>query len=295
MNGDPNGPPWSPAERAAFVELWEAIERHDPHLREELLNEARRIPSMAELLKRLDPAALAEQDRANRVLLRAALVEADWAPLLASQRQQGATYASMGIPFADWFELVGSFQKALVPLLVKDLGGQLERLTAVLVALNRYIDTVMATLGDEYLKTKERIIGQQQEAIQELSTPVLQIRDQLLLVPLIGVLDSARARLLTQQLLAAIRAHRARLVVIDITGVAAVDSRVANHLFQTVAAVKLMGARAIVTGLSADVAEALVGLGIDVDRLHTVSDLQGGMEEANRIMGISLVKGALPR
>lgn len=288
--GDPTGPQSPPAERAAFRELWEALERHDPLLREELLREARKIPSMAELLKRMDPATLAEQDRASKALLKSALVDADWGPLTANQRQQGAMYASMGIPFSDWFEVVGVFQKSLVPLLVKELASAPERLAGVLVALNRYIDTAMATIGDEYLKTKERIIGQQQEAIQELSTPVLQIRDQLLLVPLIGVLDTSRARLLTQQLLGAIRTHRARLVVIDITGVAAVDSKVANHIFQTVAAVKLMGARAIITGLSADVAEALVGLGIDVDRLHTVSDLQGGMEEANRIMGVSMVK-----
>jgi rsbT co-antagonist protein RsbR len=119
---------------------------------------------------------------------------------------------------------------------------------------------------------------------------VLQIRDQLLLVPLIGVLDTSRARLLTEQLLTAIRTHRARLVVIDITGVAAVDSKVANHIFQTVAAVKLMGARTIITGVSSDVAEALVALGVNVDRLDTVSDLQGGLDEANRMLGVKLVR-----
>jgi rsbT co-antagonist protein RsbR len=259
-------------------------------MRDELMREVAKIPSMAELLKRLDAKALEEQEKTNKVLQRAAFLEDDWAPLTANQRQQGAMYASMGIPFVDWFEVVSAFQKALLPLLVRDLGKEPERLGQVLLALSRYIDYAMAVIGDEYLKTKERIIGQQQEAIQELSTPVLQIREQLLLVPLIGVLDTSRARLLTQQLLSAIRTHRARLVVIDITGVAAVDSKVANHIFQTVAAVKLMGARTIITGVSSDVAEALVALGVNVDRLETVSDLQGGMEAANRMLGVKLVK-----
>ncbi len=77
--------------------------------------------------------------------------------------------------------------------------------------------------------------------------------------------------------------------MIDITGVPAVDSKVANHLFQTAAAARLMGAQAVITGLSADVAQALVALGIDVGRLSTVGDLQGGLEEAERILGYRFV------
>jgi rsbT co-antagonist protein RsbR len=98
------------------------------------------------------------------------------------------------------------------------------------------------------------------------------------------VLDTHRARGLTESLLRAVREHRAKVVVIDITGVAAVDSRVANHLFKNVAAARLMGAQSIVTGLSAEVAEALVVLGIDINRLNTVGDLQGGLEQANQFL-----------
>jgi rsbT co-antagonist protein RsbR len=287
---DQVGPGLSPVEKAAMKDLWEITQRYEKQMRDELIRECEKIPSMAELMKRMTPEQMEDQNKASRVLTRAAFLEEDWAPLTAQQRQQGAMYASMGIPFADWFEVVSAYQKAIIPLMVKDYVKEPERLAAVLIANNKYLDYAMGVIGDEYLKTKERIIGQQQEAIQELSTPVLQIRDQLLLVPLVGVLDTSRARLLTQQLLSGIRAHRARVVVIDITGVAAVDSKVANHIFQTVAAVKLMGARTIITGLSSDVAEALVALGVDVDRLDTVSDLQGGIEEANRILGVKLVK-----
>ena len=136
---------------------------------------------------------------------------------------------------------------------------------------------------------RERVIRQQQESIRELSTPVLQIRDRLLLLPIIGVIDTQRARLVTENLLRAIRANRAKVVVMDVTGVATIDSKVANHLIQTVTAAKLMGASVIVTGLSAEVAQSLVALGIDLAKLNTVGDLEGGMEEAEHMLGYRVI------
>src|SRR5205814_4733115 len=130
---------------------------------------------------------------------------------------------------------------------------------------------------------------QQQESIRELSTPVLQIRERLLLLPIIGVIDTQRARLITESLLRSIRANRARVVVMDVTGVATIDSKVANHLLQTVSAARLMGALVIVTGLSSDVAQSLVALGIELSKLNTVGDLQGGLEEAERILGYRVI------
>jgi rsbT co-antagonist protein RsbR len=135
---------------------------------------------------------------------------------------------------------------------------------------------------DVMVAERERIINQQQEAIRELSTPVLQVRDRLLILPIIGMIDTFRAKQLTESLLHAIRANRAKVAVMDITGVAAVDSKVANHLVQTVAAARLMGAIVIVTGLSADVAQAL--LGVDLRSITTVGDLQGGLELAERLL-----------
>jgi rsbT co-antagonist protein RsbR len=137
---------------------------------------------------------------------------------------------------------------------------------------------------DAMVAERERIIGLQQEAIRELSTPVLQIRDRLLILPIIGMIDTLRAKQLTESLLRAIRANRAKVAVMDITGVAAVDSKVANHLVQTVAAARLMGAIVIVTGLSADVATALVALGVDLRSITTVGDLQGGLELAEQLL-----------
>jgi rsbT co-antagonist protein RsbR len=144
---------------------------------------------------------------------------------------------------------------------------------------------------DAMVFERERTIRRQQEAIKDLSTPVLQIRDRLLMLPIIGAIDTHRARMITEALLHAIRAARAKVVVIDVTGVSAVDTKVANHLLQTVAAAKLMGATVVVTGLSAEVAQTLVNLGVDLTRLHTIGDLQGGIEEAERLIWYRVTRG----
>jgi len=137
---------------------------------------------------------------------------------------------------------------------------------------------------------RERVISRQQEAIRELTTPVLQIRDRLLMLPIIGTIDTHRARMLTEGLLHSIRANRAKVVVMDVTGVGAVDTKVANHLLQTVAASRLMGATVIVTGLSAEVSQTLVNLGVDLTALQTIGDLQGGIEEAERLIGYQVLR-----
>jgi len=148
-------------------------------------------------------------------------------------------------------------------------------------AANRIANTVAVSFVDE----RERVIRQQQDAIRELSTPVLPVRERLLILPIIGVLDGERARQLTEQLLTGIRTHRAKVVVIDITGVPDVDESVANHLVQTVDASRLMGASVIITGLSPEIAQTLVTIGVDLSKMDTIGDLQGGLEEAERLLG----------
>ena len=164
--------------------------------------------------------------------------------------------------------------------------------------LNRVLDAyepaanrISNIVAGNFVGERERVIRQQQEAIRELSTPVLQVRERLLILPIIGVLDGQRARQLTEQLLRGIRANRAKVVVIDITGVPTIDSTVANHLVQTVEASRLMGASVIITGLSSDIAQTLVTLGVDLSKVNAVGDLQGGIEEAERLLGYEVTQG----
>ena len=162
--------------------------------------------------------------------------------------------------------------------------------------LNRILDAyepaanrIANTVAVGFVQERERIIREQQEAIRELSTPVLQVRERLLILPIIGVIDPQRARQLTEQLLRAIRTNRAKVVVIDITGVAAIDTSVANHLVQTVEASRLLGATVIVTGLSPKIAQTLVTIGVDLTKMNTVGDLQGGIEEAERLLAYKVI------
>ncbi len=145
---------------------------------------------------------------------------------------------------------------------------------------------------DTYIDSRERTIREQQEAIQELPTPVLPFREGMLLVPIIGLIDSQRARQLTEQLLGSIRSNRAKVVVIDITGVQSVDSRVANHIVQTIEAARLMGAVVIIAGVSPEIAQTMVTLGIELTRVTTVGDLQSGIEQAERLLGYVVTRAA---
>ncbi|MGH9797997.1 MAG: STAS domain-containing protein [Candidatus Polarisedimenticolia bacterium] len=164
-----------------------------------------------------------------------------------------------------------------------------EKLNRILDAYEPAANRIAITVAVGFVQERERTIREQQEAIRELSTPVLQVRERLLILPIIGVIDPQRARQLTEQLLRGIRTNRARVVVIDITGVAAMDSNVANHLVLTVEASRLLGATVIVTGLSPEIAQTLVNIGVDLTKMNTVGDLQGGIEEAERLLGYKVV------
>jgi rsbT co-antagonist protein RsbR len=157
-------------------------------------------------------------------------------------------------------------------------------LDQILDAYEPAANRIAVTVGVSFVAERERVIREQQEAIRELSTPVLQVRDRLLILPIIGGLDAQRARQLTEQLLSSIQTNRAKVVVIDITGVATIDLDVANHLVQAVESARLMGASAILTGLSSKIAQTLVDLGVDLSMMHTVGDLQGGLEEAEELL-----------
>jgi rsbT co-antagonist protein RsbR len=161
-------------------------------------------------------------------------------------------------------------------------------LTRVLDAYEPAANRIANTVAVSFVRERERIIRQQQDAIRELSTPVLKVRERILVLPIIGVLDEQRANQFTEQLLAGIRGHRAKVVVIDITGVPDVDSEVANHLVQAVDASRLMGASVILTGLSPEIAQTLVTIGVDLGKMNTVGDLQGGVEEAERLLGFKV-------
>ena len=174
--------------------------------------------------------------------------------------------------------------------LFKKYQSDFNLLNMVLDAYEPAANRIANTVAVSFVQERERIIRQQEEAIRELSTPVLQVRERLLILPIIGVIDTQRARQLTEQLLRGIRDNRAKVVVVDITGVPTIDSKVANHLVQTVEASRLMGASVIITGLSSEIAQTLVTIGVDLSKVNAVGDLQGGIEEAERLLGYEVLR-----
>ena len=135
----------------------------------------------------------------------------------------------------------------------------------------------------------ERRVAEQERSILELSTPVVKLWEEIVLLPLIGVVDTARAQQLIESLLAAIVQAEARVVVLDITGVPSVDTSVAQHLIKSVAAARMLGAEVIVTGISPEAAQALVKLGVDLGSMRTRGSLRAGLAEALSLVGRQVV------
>jgi rsbT co-antagonist protein RsbR len=194
-----------------------------------------------------------------------------------------------GVETHEVLGIVLLLRDVLARSLFKKYQNDFDLLNQVLDAYEPAANRIANTVGVSFVQERERVIRQQQEAIRELSTPVLQVRERLLILPIIGVIDSQRARQLTEQLLRGIRNNRAKVVVVDITGVPTIDSTVANHLVQTVEASRLMGASVIITGLSSEIAQTLVTIGVDLSKMNAVGDLQGGIEEAERLLGHNVI------
>jgi rsbT co-antagonist protein RsbR len=267
-------------------QLVQHLRRNRTVLREEW---ARRITE-AELLTAMTPEELFSEATAvydNYVeVLETGSVEA----LQAYARDLSERIIPRGVETDEVVGIVLLLRDVLARSLFEKYQTEFGMLNRVLDAYEPAANRIANTVAVSFVQERERIIRQQQEAIRELSTPVLQVREQLLILPIIGILDSQRARQVTEQLLRAIRANRAKVVVIDITGVPTIDSTVANHLVQTVDASGLMGASVIITGLSSEIALTLVTIGLDLSKMNAVGDLQGGIEEAERLLGYEVTR-----
>ena len=153
----------------------------------------------------------------------------------------------------------------------------------------RYLTDIIDRLGlhttEVYQKTREEVIIRQQRELLELSTPVVQLWDDILALPLVGTLDSARAQVVMETLLQKIVETEAAIAIIDITGVPTVDTLVAQHLLKTIAATRLMGADAIVSGIRPQIAQTIVHLGVDLGEVVTKATLAAAFAVALKRTG----------
>jgi len=145
---------------------------------------------------------------------------------------------------------------------------------------------------DTYIAANLETLGRHQQAIRELSTPVIRVHESVLLLPLVGAVDSVRAQQIMESVLTRVVEEQARVVIIDIAGVPVVDTKVADNLIKTTAAVSLLGAKTILTGISAQIARTIVQLGVDISSMHTQAKLADGIELALSLAGKSITKRA---
>jgi rsbT co-antagonist protein RsbR len=266
-------------------DVWAVYEGSFAEIRAEAEDAASQDPEVGSVLGPiLQRQAGGDEGGGYLSLVRSALAEDDWEPLFAYYQVQGRRFADRGIGIGAWFKLLAGLRSRLRPRVRAAYMDERERLAAAVSAVETFVDAALIAVTTAYIDCREETITRQQEAIRELSTPVLPLRDGMLLVPVVGLVDSQRAHHLTEQLLTGIRSHRAKVVVLDLTGVPIVDSAVANHLLQTVQAARLLGAHGIITGISSANAQTLVRLGTNLGSVQVAGDLREGVEEANRVL-----------
>ncbi len=161
----------------------------------------------------------------------------------------------------------------------------------ILLLLASIFNDIILDVFHVYLEEKERTIQAQQEELRQTSTPITEIWDGVLTLPIIGTLDSTRTMMVMEHLLSRIEAERARVVVIDVTGVMAIDSQVSHHLIQMIRAVGLMGADAVLTGIRPEIARSLTSLNIDLGMVTTRATLSEGLKEAFRRLRVEVRQG----
>lgn len=158
--------------------------------------------------------------------------------------------------------------------------------------LSRVVDDLGLYMFETYASARETVIAQQAESLLELSTPVVKLWDGIVALPLVGTLDSARTQVVMEALLQALVDTGSEHAIIDITGVAAVDTQVAQHLLKTVQAARLLGAECIVSGIRPQIAQTVVALGIEFGDIHTKASLSDAMLLAMRRSGLDVVSRA---
>ncbi|KAA6211034.1 STAS domain-containing protein [Streptomyces filamentosus] len=168
---------------------------------------------------------------------------------------------------------------ALKEVLESLLGGSVEDIN-VYLQFSRLLDDLGLFTVEEYARTREEIISAQSQQLLELSTPVVKLWDGVVGVPLVGTLDSARTQVVMEKLLQALLDSNSAHAIIDITGVPAVDTQVAQHLLKTVVAARMMGAECVISGIRPQIAQTIVGLGIEFGDIPTKATLADALRHA---------------
>ena len=213
------------------------------------------------------------------------LSQPEFADAVSLMHEISASRAVQGFAPSETASFVFSLKYVLLEYLQKELGDQPELLNVEIIKVNNLIDKLGLITFETFAITLEKMIFEQTETLTELATPIIQLWDEIILLPLVGIVDTKRSQQIVENLLKEIVEYQAVVAILDVTGVPIIDTRVAQHLIQTVTAAKMLGTEVIITGFSPHVAQTLVMLNMDLGSIRTSGTLKAGVAEALRIIG----------
>lgn len=246
----------------------------------------------------IEETELRNQSREFLSLLRAAVQNSfhedimgrEWDDLRRMLEDLSRARARQGFTPSHTAMFVFSLKEPLFQRLRKEYNGDAERLAMAAWTTTTLLDRLGLYTTEVHQKGREELIARQQQEMLELSTPVVQLWEGILALPLIGTLDSARTQVVMENLLQRIVDTGASIAVIDITGVPTVDTLVAQHLLKTVAAARLMGADCIISGIRPQIAQTIVHLGVELQDVVTKATLADAFAIALKRVGLTVQK-----
>jgi len=215
-----------------------------------------------------------------------------WKPEKDNLAEISRGRALQGFSPSETAMFVFSLKQPLFDLAQQRAGHDGKRLAEIFWDLTALLDKLGLYTTEVYQESREAVIHRQQQELMELSTPVVQLWDEVLALPLIGTLDSNRTQVVMENLLQRVVETGARIAIIDITGVPTVDTLVAQHLLKTVAAARLMGADCIISGIRPQIAQTVVHLGLDLTTVITKATLADAFAVALQRTGLAVVRSA---
>jgi rsbT co-antagonist protein RsbR len=283
---------------AASSRIATLLAKHEADLLEQWTQ--RQLVSVATRRDLIGDADLQDESRQFLKLLRDAMANgggedvtgASWKPVRDLLGSLSIARARKGFTPSETATFVFSLKEPLFARMLADLGGDPAVFAEEVLNASLLLDKLGLYTTEVYQKGREDVILRQQQEMLELSTPVVELWEGILALPLIGTLDSARTQVVMESLLQRIVETGSQTAVIDITGVPTVDTLVAQHLLKTVAAARLMGADCIISGIRPQIAQTIVHLGVELNDVATKASLADAFALALKRSGRSVVRVA---
>jgi len=266
-----------------LLEVWMTKQLSDASLREDLITNEQLSEQSNELLDAL-LAAIKDKNLAD------ATDSPDYEKVREILSGISISRAKQGFSPRETGLYVFSLKEALQHILEEELKDDPALLYASVQQINKLLDSLGIITFETFIKGREEVILRQTDEITDISTPVIRVWEGILALPIIGTLDSARTQVVMENLLSEIVTSGSTIAILDISGVPAVDSLVAQHLIKTVAATKLMGAECIISGIRPEIAQTVVHLGIDLSNVVTKATLASALKYAFGMLKLEVRK-----